>query len=297
MTMEEQISLLKNLESYATVENVTLRLLVNDSIPGSAVSNLADMVMHHHSYTELFVCGGGEIFIDTETGPVHLGPGDAAIIPSQFKHNKRPSGTPAVWHTLGFICVRHPAKDCRDLYQRFDNLCQGGCVRTWRNMPALYDLVTHIIGVTSRKSDFLPALELAEVLSLMAEKKPGRLSAGETLPSFPSDSQDSDIRRMAVLDYLINSCFMTDFSDVDIARQLFISERQLSRIVQKWYGTTLRRAIVKKRIVTAEQLLRLTNQPAEKIGYTVGFQSKSTFFREFRKMYGKTPTEYRRNNE
>ena len=67
--MPGQIELLNKLESCVNIENVTLQLLVNSIARTSESSSLLDMVMHHHSYTELFVCGSGEIIIDSQDGP------------------------------------------------------------------------------------------------------------------------------------------------------------------------------------------------------------------------------------
>jgi AraC-like DNA-binding protein len=137
-------------------------------------------------------------------------------------------------------------------------------------------------------------MELAQILLRLAEQMPADAQTASQ-PEIQPDAADLDIRRMAVLDHLINSCFTSDFSDSEVAQHLYLSERQLSRIVQKWYGNTLRRIIIEKRIVTAAQLLQKTNTPTDQIGYLVGFQSKSVFSREFQKLYGVTPAVYRKN--
>ncbi|NLZ37661.1 MAG: helix-turn-helix domain-containing protein [Clostridiales bacterium] len=46
---------------------------------------------------------------------------------------------------------------------------------------------------------------------------------------------------------------------------------------------------------TAE-MLRTSDMSAERIAMMVGFSSKNTFWKEFRKKYGVTPAEYRKGN-
>lgn len=292
--MPGQIELLNNLESCVNIENVTLQLLVNSIAPIHETGSLPDMVMHHHSYTELFVCGSGEIIIDSQDGPVRLGPGDAAIVPTNFLHGKRSGNLDAQWLTVGFCCVRRTVRDCRDLYRRFEVLTGAGSILTWRDVPGLYRMMESIMEMSRGRSSLLPAMELSQILLRLADLLPATTQTA-IQPESPSDAADLDIRRMAVLDHLINSCFTSDFSDSEVAQHLYLSERQLSRIVQKWYGNTLRRIIIEKRIVTAAQLLQKTDTPTDQIGYLVGFQSKSVFSREFQKLYGVTPAAYRKS--
>ena len=293
--MPEQFELLNSLESCVNVENVTLQLLVNSTARVSKSGSLLDMVMHHHSYTELFVCGSGKIIIDTQDGPICLSAGDAAIVPSNYLHCKRADNSDAKWLTAGFCCVRRTVRDCRDLCHKFEVLTGAGSILVWQNVPGLYRMMESIMELSTSRNSLLPALELAQILLRLTDLLPADAKTTVSLESQP-DGADLDIRRMAVLDYLINSCFTSDFNDSDVAQRLYISERQLSRIVQKWYGNTLRRIIIEKRIVTAAQLLQKTSISTDQIGYSVGFQSKSVFSREFQKLYGVTPAVYRKTS-
>lgn len=291
--MPGQIELLNNLESCVNVENATLQLLANCIAPSDETGSLPDLVMHHHSYTELFVCGSGEIIIDSQDGPIFLNAGDAAIVPTNFLHSKRSDNSDAKWLTVGFCCIRRNARDCRDLYRRFEVLTGAGSVLVWRSVPGLYQMMESIMERAHDRNTLLPAIELAQILLRLADLLPAAAQAIAPPESQP-DATDLDIRRMAVLDHLINSCFTSDFSDSEVAQHLYLSERQLSRIVQKWYGNTLRRIIIEKRVVTAAQLLQKTTTTTDQIGYLVGFQSKSIFCREFQKLYGVTPAAYRK---
>ena len=75
---------------------------------------------------------------------------------------------------------------------------------------------------------------------------------------------------------------------------LYISPRQLSRIVSERYGEPLHKIIVRKRIECAEKLLFDSNLSIEEISAAVGFDTKSCFYRTFKAEYGITPLQYRK---
>ena len=83
----------------------------------------------------------------------------------------------------------------------------------------------------------------------------------------------------------------------EIADELYISSRQLDRIVRKRYGKTLHKVIMETRVRTAEQMLLTTDMTVERIGRAVGFSSGAGFYREFSAAYGMTPAEYRRKQK
>lgn len=294
--MKDRIAFLQSLESCVNVENVTLQLLLNGAVPDSVGSKLSDLTTHRHSYTELFFCQSGEIEIETESSIVTLDAGDAAIVPAQLQHCKRSSPQTAKWVTVGFTCTRHMAGNSRDLYARLQRMCGDSGIQIWRNMPELFPLMCTMDNSGGKSGLPLPALSLAQILILLSERYAPVEEATQSERFLLPEAADTDIRRMAILDHLINSCFENDFSDSEIARCLFVSQRQLSRIVQKWYGDTLRRVIAGKRISAAAQLLQRTDLSTERIGQAVGFPSQRAFTREFMRIFGKTPASFRRGS-
>lgn len=113
----------------------------------------------------------------------------------------------------------------------------------------------------------------------------------------PAEAPSNDIQRMMKLDQLINVFFMNDLSAEEVANHLFISSRQLDRIVKKRYGKTLHCVLIDKRLATAEQMLTSTDMTVDSIGNAVGFGSRSGFYREFVKRHGITPAEFRKKNQ
>ena len=100
--------------------------------------------------------------------------------------------------------------------------------------------------------------------------------------------------RLLKLDYFINHKFMDPLTNKNIADELHIGERQLSRLVLAHYGTTLHTLFLRKRLSVAAMLLLESTDTIESIALAVGFKGKMNFYREFKKAYQMTPTQYRK---
>jgi len=81
-----------------------------------------------------------------------------------------------------------------------------------------------------------------------------------------------------------------------LARQLSISDKQLSQVINERTGNNFNDFINKYRIEEAQNLIRSNNDQQPNIltiAYEVGFNSKSTFNTAFKKFTNSTPSEYR----
>jgi AraC-like DNA-binding protein len=79
-----------------------------------------------------------------------------------------------------------------------------------------------------------------------------------------------------------------------IARTVNISPNYLSEKFKEVTGENLVRYIARHRVEKARELLRGQDLRVSEIGFAVGFQSLSQFNRVFKKLCGKSPTEFRR---
>jgi len=78
-----------------------------------------------------------------------------------------------------------------------------------------------------------------------------------------------------------------------VASALRMSPTHLSEKFREVTGTNFVRYIAQARFETACRLLREADLRVSEIGFAVGFQSLSQFNRVFKKLSGKSPTEYR----
>ena len=83
----------------------------------------------------------------------------------------------------------------------------------------------------------------------------------------------------------------------DVARELKVSKHNLSQYLNEKLDKSFSTYINELRIEKAKQLLQMKNNyTIDGLGYESGFNSKSTFYTVFKKITGKTPSQYRKEN-
>jgi len=97
-----------------------------------------------------------------------------------------------------------------------------------------------------------------------------------------------------VLGYILAS-YSNDVSVAALARKFQISEGHLSRLFKKETGETISDYLTMVRTKKAAELLSGTTLPIAEIAEYVGYADSNYFVKRFRKTYGITPSEYRRN--
>jgi len=80
----------------------------------------------------------------------------------------------------------------------------------------------------------------------------------------------------------------------ELSKQFFIDKYYLTKIFKEQYGTTINVYISNKRITQAKQLLRFSDKSVEQIAEEVGITDSNYFTRQFKKIEGITPVEYRK---
>jgi AraC-like DNA-binding protein len=88
-----------------------------------------------------------------------------------------------------------------------------------------------------------------------------------------------------------------NFSRADLARELNISEANVSRIISGHFGKSLPQLINELRIRDSLQLLQQTEAGMPVIAEQVGFASLPTFNRVFKDVMGISPSEYRQTKK
>ena len=64
-------------------------------------------------------------------------------------------------------------------------------------------------------------------------------------------------------------------------------------MVKQETGCTFQELLMKKRFQKAASLLLTTNLQVEEIAVNVGYENLSYFYRQFKRLYGMTPRQYR----
>ena len=277
-------------EYRACLENVSFQLLIslpqtihnNQTRPGSS--------LHNHISAELFLCAEGEIILRTADQEISLHDGDMALIPPGIPHKNYWIKEGSRGIVLNFLCSKIKNEHCADLYKMLAPFMSEKNILLYRGQPQLVGETIALLADAARPF-FTAARAMEQILRLLDLKS-------EAIPAAEAYSRQSsrprDIHFMMKLDHLISNNYNKKINIREIAEELYISPRQLDRIVQRRYGKTLHAVFMDKRIQAAEYYLSSTKMSIDKIAITVGFNSSSGLYREFEKKYGITPTAYRK---
>lgn len=114
----------------------------------------------------------------------------------------------------------------------------------------------------------------------------------------PVVSTEEDARVIEAVDRLMQEKQL--FRDPDltlnrIARRAGIPARQISAAVNRLQGRNVSQLVNGYRIEAAKRLLSQTDMPVTTVMFEAGFQTKSNFNREFLRMAGCSPSDFRRS--
>lgn len=177
-----------------------------------------------------------------------------------------------------------------------------------RNIPIVFlsflsDIQNEISTFETGGEAFIPKPFYPRHLNAIVGKI---LSGRESLKSYYSSAiSNSDLLNEKVVDkgdrdfiMKVTSLVENDLSNDDIspallADEMNISKAQLYRKLKDLVGMAPVEFVRSIRLDKAAHMLKTTSLTAQEIMYSVGFNNKSYFYREFGKKYGMSPKEYR----
>lgn len=100
------------------------------------------------------------------------------------------------------------------------------------------------------------------------------------------------------IDKYVNEHYVDGGASISgLAKRMFLSERQVSRLVKKVYGCTFPQIINRRRMQAAATLLKNSDYRVEEIIDFLGIENKNYFFVAFKKFYGVSPLKYKNDQK
>lgn len=121
------------------------------------------------------------------------------------------------------------------------------------------------------------------------------VSAGNKMAHSENVKEGREERIMDIMRFIQNH--YRDVTLEELAGQFHLSAPYLSKYIKERTGATFQDAVKKARMKKARALLKETNQTVESIAASVGYETVEHFNRLFKKTYGKTPVQFRRENK
>lgn len=144
----------------------------------------------------------------------------------------------------------------------------------------------------------LPASRGVRRLILLLEIL-GEMAASNELvrissPGFTPEIQISDGRRMALVSAFIGEHIEKPIYLAEVARHIGMTEVTFSRYFRARTGKTFPNYLNEMRVARVCRLLAETDHTVSEIAWSCGFESMANFQKQFRRIQGCTPKDYRR---
>lgn len=118
------------------------------------------------------------------------------------------------------------------------------------------------------------------------------VSAANKMARSQNIIEGMDERMVEIMQYIQNH-----YNDVTLdvlSNKFHLSKTYLSKYIKEKSGETFQEAVKKARMKKARRLLKESNQTVESIAASVGYENVEHFNRLFKKSYGMTPVQFRR---
>ena len=234
--------------------------------------------IHSHFTYEVFFITEGSLKIVTDDQQREY-ERSVVIIPPHIGHYTVPNGD-------GCFCLLFSLDEKhKNISEKFD----GGIYKT-----QMSEDVEFYIKALSRKNDkstataekdveLLATLIFNELLSLIDPDKNSKiLSRAES-------------KHIGAIETYINANFSKKITLTNVAEQVYLSTKQVSRIIKKEYDCTLSQLVTDKKLAAAKKLLKDTDMKIGEIALAVNLGAENYFYLLFKKKYNQTPLQYRKS--
>ena len=121
------------------------------------------------------------------------------------------------------------------------------------------------------------------------------VSAGNKMALSENIREGRQERIMEIMRYVQNH--YRDVTLEELSENFHLSGPYLSKYIKEHTGATFQEAVKKARMKKARVMLKETSQTVESIAASVGYETVEHFNRLFKKTYGMTPVQFRRENK
>lgn len=264
----------------------------------------AGEVPHHHDCYQIVYVTKGRMYHGLPGHQVTLEPGDAFIVPPGYVHGTQASyGHENEYYSLSFRRgLFSPGFVTSPAYKFLSALR----LSSMQDKPEDVRLRVHLAETDQRRMErlFLSLLEEFEENWDLEATMAGSLIAGMlrilARTYFGGQRQDSVEKAQdairACMRYL-DFNYMLDLKVDDLARQFALSRSSFVQLFSQMAGMPVKQYLHHKRIEQAKNLCTVESLPIREIAQLVGYEDFSTFYRNFKKITGQSPAEYREKIE
>lgn len=236
---------------------------------------------HNHKVYELSLLIGGECRINVEGQSLTLSSGQAIMIAPEQYHETHALTEPFERLTFFFM----PDETAQSMRAVLGEKIKGFRVLT--ATPETLHTVKQILRDAREEAPYWREKRKALLTNITID-----IFRQLELTNKECHNGNEDYSRLFLCDAYFSG--ITQKSPKQLAQFLQMSERQMNRCLMEFYGMSFQQKLVQSRMERAAWLLRTTDKNVSQIAQEIGYDTESGFFKEFRKRYGMTPMQYRR---
>ncbi len=258
-------------------------------------------LLHFHNLMEFGICREGDGIMLFEEEEVPYSPGMISVIPTNYPHGTiSTDGSVSYWEYIFVDPERVLAAEYPDdllFQQRMLSLVNHGpFLGNEKDVPELSSIVKSILNEARNKKDSLYRESIRGlVLSLLVNAARVESDHATVAEGGLMAKSGFDQLRPA-LDYIKNHSD-APMRIADIAAACHVSESHFRRIFEENIGMTPVEYLNHIRILRACELIRRTGSSMEEVAVKVGFTTTSTFNRNFKKVTGTSPYQWKHQPE
>lgn len=267
------------------------------------VSSVWDIFSHFHFFYEIHFINGADVRYFIRDTPRELKEGYFCVFPPRYSHSPEMKYDGIKHYVFQFDLRqgtggRSDFSEYRYYSELFGRIAENGVFPISGFMMECAEKIEALQNsedpANKHKTEMLLGAFFCEIGGIISKTELGAAENDDDkhggLPSF----DDENTRRKLIIEQMVNDRYLAGLTYEDLMRELSLSRRQCVRIVTSLTGMTLHDLITKQRIGRALELMKKTDVPLDEIAYSVGYSSYTGFYLAFKKWYGITPQEYRR---
>ena len=255
--------------------------------------------LHFHNHMEIGYCYYGEGTLSLENTKHEFQGGMFSIIPRNFPHTTNSKlNTISSWEYLfldvsSIISQFHQAnpilsdKIIRQINKKASFLSE-------KDYPFTGQLIRRLLALAKEHPVYYKEEADGLLSALMMEI--ARMNQSDTLEPGEHEADKLTALLLNVVDY-ISIHYPDNISVKDLADRCFITENHFRKVFTAYMKMSPARYINLVRIQMACDLLQMSNDPIADIAYKTGFETLTTFNRNFKKILGISPREWRNHPE
>ena len=263
--------------------------------------------LHSHDYYQICYVDRGEVLHCTENGAVPLRFGNAFIVPPGYIHRIDFTGSNSLIYSLSFEeSLFHPGF-------RYSNVYRFMTALKLDSIGEKHIDVQMKVVLNESQRTTMKALMEALVREEQADCPPELTAAASLIAAvmcilsqayFRDNTDNSEFQELSHYEEIMDRCleyinerFTQPLTSDALARQFAFSKSLFTVLFQQYTGMTAKHYIMNKRMEYAGMLLSNTDFSINEVSLMVGYQYFSTFYRNFTRYFGVTPSEFRAHLE